>query len=252
MKITVADRVALIRDKYNGDPDANLAHDEARLIQGEPLAYVIGWIPFFGLTIRLDSHPLIPRPETEWWTEQLVLHLKERFGDTPFKLLDLCAGSGAIGLTILKAFPNATVWMSEIRPEHVVQIQRNLAANQLNTERATILTSDIFLNFPKDAQFDVIAANPPYIPEKRVLDDSVMSYEPHDALFAGGDGMKFIKEILKEAPKHLTPGGELWMECDTSNIGKAKKFADSQKFETVIRLDQYERPRFIVASKTVS
>jgi len=93
----------LLRDKYGGDPKADLTQDIARLDAGEPLAYVIGWIPFLGLTIRLDSHPLIPRPETEWWTEELIAHLKDLFGDTPFRLLDMCAGSGAIGFKCFKA-----------------------------------------------------------------------------------------------------------------------------------------------------
>ncbi len=252
MKITIADKVALIRDKYNGNPDANLARDEERLALGEPLAYVIGWVPFLGFTIRLESKPLIPRPETEWWTEQLVLHLKEKYHDQAFRLLDLCAGSGAIGVAILKIFPNAHVTFGEINTEHVEQIVRNLQANGLTSDRASVVASDLFRDLPADSQFDVIATNPPYIPEHRVLDDSVMSFEPHDALFAGGDGLKYIKEICKEAPKYLSSNGELWMECDISNIEKAKKLAESAGFEATIRNDQYDRPRVVVGSLTPS
>ena len=70
------DRELLIRDKYEGDANADMNEDLARLAAGEPLAYVIGWIPFLGLRIYLDSKPLIPRPETEWWTEVLIKHLQ--------------------------------------------------------------------------------------------------------------------------------------------------------------------------------
>src|SRR6266481_7254990 len=87
------DIAALVRDKYGGIENApELEADLARLASGEPLAYVIGWIPFLGVRVRLDSHPLIPRPETEWWTNELIAHLHERFDTRPFHLLDLCAG----------------------------------------------------------------------------------------------------------------------------------------------------------------
>src|SRR4051812_37967220 len=116
----------LARDKYDGDASRITQEDRARLAAGEPLAYVIGWVPFLGLSIGLDTHPLIPRPETEWWTEELVGRLRERFGARPFKLLDLCAGSGAIGLAVLKELPGAQVSFAELSPEHTELILRNI------------------------------------------------------------------------------------------------------------------------------
>src|SRR4051812_44190308 len=114
-EISREDIAALIRDKYQGnDRDERFDADCARLAEGEPLDYVIGWIPFLDLRIRLDSHPLIPRPETEWWTNELIAHLHERFGDSAFAFLDLRAGSGAIGLSVLSTFPNAEVSFAEL------------------------------------------------------------------------------------------------------------------------------------------
>ena len=236
------DRELLIRDKYAGNREVDLSEDLARLERGEPLAYVIGWIPFLGLRIGLDSRPLIPRPETEWWTEELCVHLSERFGDRPFSFLDLCAGSGAIGLAILARFPHAHVTFSEVIPEHSVQIQHNLKRNALDASRATVVSNDLFEALP-DKRFDCIATNPPYIPSERTLDSSVTLYEPGKALFSGEDGLVLIRRIAGEVEEYLLPSGELWMECDVTNIEEAQKLLTAR---TEIRTDLYGRPRVVV------
>lgn len=239
------ERELLIRDKYNGDASADLSEDLARLSKGEPLAYVIGWIPFLGLRIQLDSHPLIPRPETEWWTEKLIAHLKERFGDTPFTFLDLCAGSGAIGLSVLASFPNAHVAFGELAFAHTEQIKKNISVNGLDASRAEVASSDLFASF-KDTRFDVIATNPPYIPEGRVLDASVTEFEPPLALFSGEDGLTLIRRIAKEVPGHMNPEGELWMECDIENVNEAGALLKDKATATEIHTDLYGRPRVVV------
>lgn len=241
MDISRDDREALIRDKYDGDQTADLTDDIRRLSEGEPLAYVIGWIPFMGLRISLDSHPLIPRPETEWWTELLVRHLSAKYDSKPFSFLDLCAGSGAIGLAVLKHFPAVTVSFGELVPEHAELIRKNIELNKLDATRAHIHTSDLFETFGEE-RFNLIACNPPYIPNKRTLDASVTEYEPPLALFSGKDGLDLIKRIAKEAPHHLQPGGELWIECDIENIAEAADLLPRSE----IRTDQYGRPRLLM------
>ncbi len=241
MDIAREDREALIRDKYDGDASVDLSADLARLETGEPLAYVIGWIPFLGLRIELDSHPLIPRPETEWWTEQLIAHLIEKFGDTPFSFLDLCAGSGAIGLAVLARFPRAHVSFGELVPEHVEQIKKNIEVNSLDSSRATVMKSDLFEAFETDS-FDVIATNPPYVPADRKLEESVSGFEPAVALYSGKDGLDVIRALATEVPSHIHKDGELWMECDISNIEKAQTLIPGSH----IRTDQYGRPRVLV------
>ncbi len=237
----------LIRDKYTGDRTADLSDDLARLASGEPLAYVIGWIPFLGLRIDLQSRPLIPRPETEWWTEELLAHLEERFGDTQFSLLDLCAGSGAIGLSVLKTFPQAHIHFGEVVPEHVEQIQKNIALNNLDVSRATIKESDLFENFPSTDHFDMIVTNPPYIPATRSLDTSVTAFEPQEALYSGADGLDLIRRIALDTPHHINPLGEIWMECDIDNIEEAKALLLQQGANRAdIRTDLYGRPRIVV------
>ena len=237
---------ALIRDKYAGDESASMHADIARLAAGEPLAYVIGWIPFLNLRIDLGSHPLIPRPETEYWVEVMLIQLKKRFSDKPFTFLDLCAGSGAIGLSVLKAFPNAKVSFGELELPHTELIAHNITVNNLDASRATIRRGNLFAPF-FDEQFDVIATNPPYIPKSRTLDESVVGYEPPVALFAGSHGLDLIERIAHEAVRHVHSGGELWMECDIDNIETARTLVLSGGANRAdIRTDQYGRPRTLV------
>lgn len=239
------DRDLLIRDKYDGQEPEALTADLARLRAGEPLAYVIGWVPFLGLRIDLASRPLIPRPETEWWTEELIAHLRERFGDSPFALLDLCAGSGAIGLAVLKAFPNARVTFTELVPEHLESIRASIALNGLESSHAKLVRGDLFADLGQE-RFDVIATNPPYIPEGRTLESSVTEYEPEEALFSGEDGLSLIRRIAAGAKDHLAPGGELWLEADIENIEEARQLLAASAEKTEIRNDLYGRPRIVV------
>ncbi len=237
----------LAKDKYNGDASQITEEDQVRLASGEPLAYVIGWMPFRGLSMNLESKPLIPRTETEWWTELCSTHLKKRFGTTPFSILDLCAGSGAIGLSLARDFPNAAVTLSELVTEHCDQIKRNRDSNNLASPRITVIESDLFAALA-DSKFNIIVSNPPYIPTTRELDASVKDFEPAEALFAGTDGLEIIRRIASEAPAHVLPGGELWMEVDSEHITEAEQLIrNGGALRTEILKDQYDRPRLVVA-----
>jgi release factor glutamine methyltransferase len=239
----------LIRDKYGSVDQAResgIEEDLERLAAGEPLAYVIGWAPFLGLRIDLASRPLIPRPETEWWTAELISTLRERFGEKPLRLLDLCAGSGAIGLAVLAKLPQAAISFGESEEAHADLIRTNLALNCLDGALTDVRQGDLFAPFPGE-RFDVIATNPPYVPSGRALEPSVADYEPAAALYAGADGLDIIRRIAKEAPDHLAPGGELWLECDTSNIEKARGLVEEGGAKRAeIRTDQYGRSRLVV------
>lgn len=243
MEVDQKDIDALRREKYNGDPRANMDIDLARLKDGEPLAYIIGTIPFLGLAIDLSSHPLIPRPETEWWAEELCTHIGER----PLRVLDLCAGSGAVGCALLRHYPDVHVSFGEIAEEHTTTIRKTITMNGLDESRADIRTGDLFAPFAGE-RFDIIASNPPYIPEGRTLPESVVRFEPHEALFGGNDGFSVMQRILEETPLFLKEPGELWMEADVANIEHAsQKAMEHGASYTKIRTDQYGRPRLLVA-----
>ncbi|MCX6787487.1 MAG: methyltransferase [Candidatus Kaiserbacteria bacterium] len=231
----------------------------------EPLAYTIGDQPFLGLKIYLDSKPLIPRPETEWWVESLLSDVEKIFPVTGcpkakpgpegaeksfprrVKFLDLCAGSGAIGCAALARLPNAQVYFGEIEPAHEATILKNIRENNLDEPRADIRIGDLFEPFG-DLKFDVIAVNPPYIPINRELPASVKNYEPALALRAGEDGLDLIRRIAISAKQHLTEGGMLWCECDSAHAATACTLFKAQEFTAEIRNDQYGVPRIIVVS----
>ena len=272
------DERRLLEEKYLGDASApGFAADRERLASGEPLAYVIGWQPFLGLKIFLDSHPLIPRPETEWWTEHLLKESAKaeqtdqvvsgasasdgerheqifsrklcvpRNGMNGLCFLDLCAGSGAIGCAALKALPYMEVFFGEIDQAHEATIHKNIHENNLDARRAHIRIGDLFEPFA-EMTFDIIAANPPYIPSSRTLDSSVADYEPPRALYAGTDGLAIIRRIASELPRHLSKNGTAWIECDSSHAEAARELFESNDLVAEIRPDQYGAPRVIVVS----
>jgi len=260
----------LLDEKYNRVETSEYEEDKKRGACGEPLGYVIGWQPFLGLKIYLDSKPLIPRPETEWWTEQLLntivqdepasqgavvrLGLAARSatatglaGETQFRFLDLCAGSGAIGCAALKTLPYMKVFLGEIDPVHETTIQKNIRENHLDETRADVRIGDLFEPFG-DMVFDVIAVNPPYVPSGRVLPASVANYEPSLALLSGEDGLDLIRRIALELPKHLAKDGIAWVECDRGHAEASRTLFVDQGFQAEIRTDQYGKPRILVVS----
>jgi release factor glutamine methyltransferase len=212
-----------------------------------PEAYELGTIPFLGLTIHLDSRPLIPRPETEWWTEELIKTINARAGVTPLKILDLCSGSGAIGCAILKQCPNAHVYFGEIDPAHRSTITKNIQENRLDESRAEVRIGDLFEPFDH-LRFDCVAANPPYIPESRELPRSVAEFEPALALRAGADGLRVLRRIVSKIKNHLTKDGRAWIECDSLHADEARNLFTAEGLVAKIRNDQYERPRILVVS----
>ncbi len=235
----------LLDEKYGGHETAEYEEDKKRLAQGEPVAYVIGWQSFLGLKIYLDSKPLIPRPETEWWTEQLLTHVGR--GTSYMRFLDLCAGSGAIGCAALARLPNAHVYFGEIDPAHEQTILKNIRENNLDESHAFVHIGDLFVPFG-DMKFNVVAVNPPYIPTDRVLPASVTDYEPALALLAGKDGLDFIRRIAIELPKYLAKSGVAWIECDHGHAEDARALFETHDFHAEIRTDQYGVPRIVVVS----
>ncbi len=214
----------LLEDKYAGIKTEEFETDLSLLKSGVPLAYVIGWTPFLNTKIWLDSRPLIPRPETEYWVEKATSELKSKNIREP-KVLDLCAGSGCIGVAVLKAIPEAVVDFVEIDKIHHKTIYKNILENEIDLNRTNIFGGDLFENITE--KYDMILTNPPYIDPKlsERIQNSVKTHEPEIALFGGTDGMEIIEKIILEAPKHLNPGGILYIEHEPEQTEKIKSLS---------------------------
>lgn len=243
----------LLEEKYGGFVNPRFEEDKKRLAKGEPLGYVIGWQPFLGLKIHLDSKPLIPRPETEWWVDRLLANLEagSPLGGPASKLkfLDLCAGSGAIGCAALARLPKARVSFGEADPAHEATIRKNIRENHLDETSADIRIGDLFEPFG-DMRFDVIASNPPYVPSRRTLPPSVARYEPSLALLAGEGGLDVIRRIATAVRRRLTETGTAWIECDCGHAEDARALFAAEGLAAQIRTDQYGKPRFLVCRHT--
>ena len=147
----------------------------------------------------------------------------------------------------MKACPNAQLSFAELDAKHAKLIERNIEINALDAARAHVYAGDLFAPV-LEARFDIIATNPPYIPSGRVLPESVSVFEPHEALFAGTDGLSLIDRILIEAPRHLNALGELWLECDVSHAESVRDRAlETGAMTSTINEDQYGRPRVVVS-----
>lgn len=212
----------LLRDKYNGVESEEFRQDVKQLESGFPLAHLIGWVPFFGAKIYLDSKPLIPRGETEYLVSNIAQSLESR-DLSDFSILDLCAGSGCIGVALAKKFTQIKVNFAEIDTTHHETIRKNLKENGIEKSRVNIFGGNLFENIT--GRYDLIITNPPYIDAslKRVP-KSVLNYEPHIALFGGDKGMELIEQILKEYGNYLKENGELYIEHEPEQIELISKF----------------------------
>lgn len=238
----------IIRDKYHNQISDLPREDLNRLKSGEPVAYIIGYVDFLDCRINLSTKPLIPRPETEYWVEILLSEIKKKEAKQ-IKCLDIFAGSGCVGVAVLKHCPNTLVDFAEKNPKFLSEIKDNCLINLIAPENFSVKESNVFSNIT--GQYDFILANPPYVPSSRRLAKSVAGYEPASALFAGSDGLLLIKKFLDEISKYLTVGGQVWLEFDS---GQKKKIEAILRDLGCVKMnfykDQYSRWRFVVFSFT--
>lgn len=190
MKINELDKKELIKlNKWNKLTMSLLEKDY-------PVQYIIGYVDFYGLKINVNEFTLIPRYETEYLIELTLKEIKKMNLANP-KILDLCTGSGAIGLTLKSLLPSSEVTLSDISKDALMVANKN--KNELNLD-VNIIESDLFKNIP--GKFDVIISNPPYVMTNETLPKDVL-YEPHLALYSGPKGIDHIEEIFKNIKSHL-------------------------------------------------
>ena len=235
--------VWLLKEKYFNKPSKKFDKDVERLKKGEPVDYVIGFTEFLGCKIDLSKKPLIPRSETEFWLEEELKNIKTG------KALDIFAGSGCIGVALLKNKPDILCDISEKDKKLVEQIKINCKLNNIDKKRYRVIQSDIFKNV--NLKYDFIFANPPYIAttRKNKIQKSVLKYEPRQALFGGKDGLALINKFLKDAKKYLNDGGKIFMEFDYVQKKQIEKILKKYKYNNwEFKKDQYGKWRWVAIS----
>ena len=184
----------------------------------EPVAYLLGKAHFWEETLAVGEGCLIPRPETETLVEKFIRESGFKKGDV-FPLLDLGSGSGAIGIALLRIFPNATATFSDISEQALKVTRQNIRSYELQ-RRSEIVLSNLFKGL-QGRKWRAILSNPPYFSgaDWRNVQPEILK-EPRRALDGGRDGLDFYRRIAREAPLHLEAGGWLAMEC---GMGQARK-----------------------------
>ena len=223
---------------YAPDPvEEKLKELLARRLAGEPVAYLIGEWEFYGLPLDITPDVLIPRLDTEVLAERAIL-LARAAGEGA-RVLDLCAGSGCVGLAVAANVPACRVVLAEKDERALAVCKRNVRRHELNARVTCVQTDALADPEPALWDFDVIACNPPYIPSGDIagLDVSVRDYEPRSALDGGADGLDFYRFIAAHWSSALRLGGTLAFEVgmgqapDVEQILIENGFSDIQSFQ---------------------
>ena len=216
-----------------------------RHLAGEPVAYLIGEWEFYGLPLDISRDVLIPRPDTEVLAEQAIGYVQSQ---GPCRVLDLCAGSGCIGLAVAAQAPQSRVVLGEWSDGALKICRQNIRRNGLSG-RVVPMQADAREKPEKSlGDFQCIVCNPPYIPRADIdgLDNSVRDYEPHLALDGGEDGLDFYRAISEKWRDALTPGGRLYFEVGIGQADSVLRIMRAQGFGDIqIVKDLHDIPRVV-------
>lgn len=212
-----------------------------KLSKGTPLAYIMGFVPFLNCKIFVNHKTLIPRPETE----QLVDMLAKKYTNQKPKILDLCAGSGAIGISLQKQL-GASVTCVDIDNSCIKMIKKNAKENNA---LISVIKSNMFQKIT--GAFDLIVSNPPYIASDdiKTLDKSVWCFEPKLALDGGKDGLNYYRIIAEKAPAFLSKNGMLALEIGFNQAKDIKEMLKENFKNIKIIKDYFKLNRFILAER---
>ncbi len=203
-----------------------ISHIVEKRLENYPLQYLLGTIEFMCIDFLISPGVLIPRPETEL-VVQTALKLTEQ--NNYIDLLDLCCGSGVIGLSIARMNKHVNVCLSDISPKAVALAKKNSKKLRLS-RRTRFYTGDLFSALSPSRRFDLIVSNPPYVPHNRIsrLQKEIL-YEPVYALDGGKKGMEIITRIIGQAHKFLRKNGILVMEHDDTQKKYLEKICTGSK-----------------------
>ena len=237
------------RDLYATEANCKDLDDAVRrVLADEPLAYVLGQWDFYGMTLQVNRNVLIPRDDTCAVTDLAIK--KALFLDTSPRILDLCTGSGCIGLAIAHRVKEARITLADISAEAMTVAKSNIKGQKL-TGRVSCVKANALEKPPAFlGQFDMIVSNPPYVTgaEMDELDKSVKDYEPTLALFGGTDGLDFYRAIACHYKQALKPGGYLCFEFGMGQGDDVCQILEMNGYTILERTRDYnDRERAVLA-----
>ena len=243
------EQVIAQRDMYVGEQMcAQMDAAVQRLMNDEPLPYVLGKWEFFGLELIVTPDVLIPRDDT-CAVASLAIE-QSLFLDSKPRILDLCTGSGCIGLAIASRVKDAKVTLADISQEALNVAKQNIVLHHL-TGRVSCVRANALEEAPAFlGKFDLIVSNPPYISSRDMLElpHSVAGFEPRLALHGGEDGLKFYRSIAENYAKALKPGGYLCFEFDMGQGDDVCAILEANGYTVLERTKDYnDRERAVIA-----
>ena len=198
-------------------------------IKREPLAYIFKEWDFYGETFYLDKNSLIPRQDTELMVD-LVLNQFDK--KSKLNILDLGTGSGVIGITLSKFYPNSLITISDISPKALKVANKNIKKHKVSNVHS--IESNWFADFKEEKIFDLILTNPPYIAKGDIhLTNLEINYEPSNALVSANNGFSDIFKIIDSAANFLKPQGKLFIEHGYTQADKVKNYLQKKYFDTI-------------------
>lgn len=208
---------------------------------GKPVQYITNKQEFMGLSFFVDENVLIPQPDTEILVEEAIKYANQIKENV--EILDMCTGSGCIGVALAKHVKNAKVTLVDISTKALEVAKKNAKENEVK-EKVNFIQSDMFENIK--SKFDVIVSNPPYIKTKVINElDLQVQNEPHLALDGGENGLKFYEILINEAPKYLKGNGKIFLEIGYDQKKEVEELARNSKLykeiETVKDLANNDR-----------
>ncbi len=216
-----------------------------RLQKHEPIQYILGYAPFYGLDFKVNKQVLIPRPETE---ELVDLIIRENTGSP--KILDIGTGSGCIAISLKKAFPTSTIRACDNSPESLEVAKKNAFQHDVQIQ---FYEKDVLHIASIPDHCDIIVSNPPYVIEyeKTSMESNVLDFEPANSLFvSNNDPLVFYTAIIELASRNLNPDGKLYLEINESKGVEVKILMTAAGFDEVrILQDLNGRDRFATGIK---
>lgn len=219
-----------------------------RLLAGEPIAYILGQWEFYGLPMIVSPKVLIPRDDTCAVAELAIR--QALFLDKAPRILDLCCGTGCIGLAVASRVKDAKVTLADVSMDALAVAKENTALNKLTGRVRCVQADALKPAFPFLGKFDLIVSNPPYITAKEMLElpVSVKDYEPHLALCGGEDGLDFYRSIAKNFAPALKPGGYLCFEFGMGQGDDVCRILEMNGYTILERTRDYnDRERAVLA-----